>query len=106
MVVFRSIAIPLTAAVMNLLSAGAAFGIVTAIFQSGWRASVIGVDQTGPIEAFLPVLMFPMVCPGPPGPRGNQVRLGRRRDRRGAGRRSHRARPRRPRNACGNGRCG
>ena len=36
MVVFRSIAIPLTAAVMNLLSAGAAFGVVTAVFQNGW----------------------------------------------------------------------
>ena len=47
MVVFRSIAIPLTAATMNLLSAGAAFGVVTAIFQNGWGASLIGVDKTG-----------------------------------------------------------
>jgi RND superfamily putative drug exporter len=61
MVVFRSIAIPVTAAVMNLLSAGAAFGVVTAIFQNGWGASLIGVDKTGPIEAFLPVLMFPIL---------------------------------------------
>jgi putative drug exporter of the RND superfamily len=61
MVVFRSIAIPLTAAVMNLLSAGAAFGIVTAIFQNGWGASLLGIDKTGPIEAFLPVLMFPIL---------------------------------------------
>ena len=61
MVVFRSIAIPLTAAIMNLLSAGAAFGLVTAIFQNGWGASLIGVDKTGPIEAFLPVLMFPIL---------------------------------------------
>jgi RND superfamily putative drug exporter len=61
MIVFRSIAIPLTAAVMNLLSAGAAFGLVTAIFQNGWGASLIGVDKTGPIEAFLPVLMFPIL---------------------------------------------
>jgi putative drug exporter of the RND superfamily len=59
--VFRSIAIPLTAAIMNLLSAGAAFGVVTAIFQNGWGASLIGVDKTGPIEAFLPVLMFPIL---------------------------------------------
>jgi RND superfamily putative drug exporter len=61
MVVFRSLLIPVTAAVMNLLSAGAAFGIVTAVFQNGWGASLIGVDKTGPIEAFLPVLMFPIL---------------------------------------------
>jgi RND superfamily putative drug exporter len=46
---------------MNLLSAGAAFGVITAIFQNGWGASLIGVDKTGPIEAFLPVLMFPIL---------------------------------------------
>jgi RND superfamily putative drug exporter len=61
MVVFRSLLIPLTAAVMNLLSAGAAFGIVTAVFQNGWGASLIGIDKTGPIESFLPVLMFPIL---------------------------------------------
>ena len=43
---------------MNLLSAGAAFGVVTAVFQWGWGASLLGIDETGPIEAFLPVLMF------------------------------------------------
>jgi putative drug exporter of the RND superfamily len=59
--VFRSIAIPITAAVMNMLSAGAAFGVVTAIFQNGWGASLVGIDKTGPIEAFLPVLMFPIL---------------------------------------------
>jgi len=46
---------------MNLLSAGAGFGVVTAIFQKGWGASLIGVDRTGPIEAFLPVLVFPIL---------------------------------------------
>jgi RND superfamily putative drug exporter len=61
MAVFRSIAIPLTAAIMNLLSAGAAFGVVTAIFQHGWGASLLGIDQTGPIEAFVPVLTFPIL---------------------------------------------
>src|SRR5205807_8300932 len=61
MVVFRSLLIPLTAAVMNLLSAGAAFGIVTAVFQNGWGASLIGIDKTGPIESFLPVLLFPIL---------------------------------------------
>jgi RND superfamily putative drug exporter len=61
MTVFRSFAIPLTAALMNILSAGAAFGVVTAIFQHGWGASLLGIDKTGPIEAFLPVLMFPIL---------------------------------------------
>ncbi len=59
--VFRSLLIPLTAAVMNGLSAGAAFGVVTAVFQFGWGASLLGIDGTGPIEAFLPVLMFPIL---------------------------------------------
>jgi len=58
MIVFRSLVIPATAAVMNLLSAAAAFGIVTAVFQWGWFASFIGVDRAGPIEAFLPVMVF------------------------------------------------
>jgi putative drug exporter of the RND superfamily len=61
MAVFRSVAIPLTAATMNILSTGAALGIVTAVFQKGWLASLIGVDSKGPIEAFLPVLVFPIV---------------------------------------------
>jgi putative drug exporter of the RND superfamily len=59
--VFRSLVIPLTAAVMNLLSAAAAFGVVTAVFQNGWGASLLGIDKTGPIEAFIPVLMFPIL---------------------------------------------
>jgi len=57
-IVFRSLVIPLTAAVMNLLSIGAAFGILVAVFQWGWAGSVFQVNQTGPIEAFLPVMMF------------------------------------------------
>src|SRR3954453_16091220 len=57
MVAFRSLLIPLTAAVMNLLAAGAAFGVVTAVFQKGFGAGPLGVG-TGPIEAFLPVLML------------------------------------------------
>ncbi|MGP0037869.1 MAG: MMPL family transporter [Solirubrobacteraceae bacterium] len=59
--VFRSLLIPLTAAIMNALSAGAAFGVVTAVFQFGWGANLLGIDGTGPIEAFLPVLMFPIL---------------------------------------------
>jgi RND superfamily putative drug exporter len=57
-IVFRSLVIPLTAAAMNLLSIGAAFGILVAVFQWGWLGSVFQVDRTGPVEAFLPVMMF------------------------------------------------
>jgi RND superfamily putative drug exporter len=56
--VFRSLVIPAMAAVMNLLSAGAAFGVITAVFQDGFAAGLFGIDKTGPIEAFVPVLMF------------------------------------------------
>jgi RND superfamily putative drug exporter len=58
MLVFRSLAIPLTAAIMNLLSAAAAFGVVTAVFQFGWLKSLVGVTNTGPINPFIPILMF------------------------------------------------
>jgi putative drug exporter of the RND superfamily len=56
--VFRSIIIPLTAAAMNLLSIGAAFGVLVAVFQWGWLGSVFQVNRAGPIEAFLPVMLF------------------------------------------------
>jgi putative drug exporter of the RND superfamily len=56
--VFRSLVIPATAALMNMLSAGAAFGVITAVFQFGWLGSLLGITQTGPIEAFIPVMMF------------------------------------------------
>ena len=58
MIVFRSLAIPLTAAVMNLLSAAAAFGVITAVFQWGWLKSLVGVTNTGPVSPFIPILMF------------------------------------------------
>jgi RND superfamily putative drug exporter len=57
-VAFRSLVIPLTAAAMNLLAAGASFGVVVAVFQWGWFGDTIGVGKGGPIEAFLPVLFF------------------------------------------------
>jgi RND superfamily putative drug exporter len=60
-VVFRSLLIPAKAAVMNLLSIGAALGITTFVFQDGHLASLIGVDSTGPIEPFIPVFMFAIV---------------------------------------------
>ncbi len=56
--VFRSLLVPAMAAVMNMLSAGAAFGVITAVFQWGWAGSLLGLPQTGPIEAFVPVMMF------------------------------------------------
>jgi RND superfamily putative drug exporter len=60
-VVFRSLVIPAKAAVMNLLSIGAALGVITFVFQQGHLASLIGVDSTGPIEPFIPVFMFAIV---------------------------------------------
>jgi RND superfamily putative drug exporter len=60
MVVFRSFVIPLQAAVMNLLSIGAALGIVQAIFERGWLGSVFGI-QPGPIDAFIPVMGFAII---------------------------------------------
>jgi putative drug exporter of the RND superfamily len=55
---FRSILVPLKAAVMNLLSVAAAYGVVTAVFQKGWGASLIGLDHAIPIVSFVPLLMF------------------------------------------------
>jgi RND superfamily putative drug exporter len=60
-VVFRSLVIPLTAAVMNLLSAAASFGVLVAVFQWGWAAAAIGVDKRGPVESIMPVLLFPVL---------------------------------------------
>jgi putative drug exporter of the RND superfamily len=61
MAVFRSVLVPLKAIVMNLLSIGAAFGIIVAVFQWGWGGSIIGVDNTGPIIAFFPIFLFSIV---------------------------------------------
>jgi RND superfamily putative drug exporter len=58
LVAFRSLVIPLTAAIMNLFAAGASFGVVVAIFQWGWFADALGIGGAGPIEAFLPVMFF------------------------------------------------
>lgn len=58
MAVFRSIPIPLIAAVMNMLSIGAALGVLVAVFQWGWLGAVFGVSRTGPIESFMPIFLF------------------------------------------------
>jgi len=55
-VAFRSLLIPATAAVMNLLAAAASFGVLTAFFQWGWGTDAFGLGQAGPVEAFLPVV--------------------------------------------------
>jgi RND superfamily putative drug exporter len=61
MMVFRSVAIPLKAAVMNLLSMGAAYGVIVAVFQWGWLAPVFGVSRRGPIDPWIPLMMFTIV---------------------------------------------
>jgi putative drug exporter of the RND superfamily len=59
-VIFRSLVIPVQAAVMNLLSIGGAIGATVAVFQWGWLAGLLGV-QKGPVEPWIPVLMFAVV---------------------------------------------
>jgi putative drug exporter of the RND superfamily len=59
-VLFRSLVIPVQAALMNLLSIGGALGVTVAVFEKGWFANVIGVEQ-GPVEPWVPVLMFAVV---------------------------------------------
>ncbi|WP_344652987.1 MMPL family transporter [Cryptosporangium japonicum] len=57
-VAFRSLLVPLTAAVMNVLAAAASFGVIVAVFQWGWGAEALGIGAAGPVEAFLPVMML------------------------------------------------
>jgi RND superfamily putative drug exporter len=57
-VVFRSLVVPLKAAIMNLLSIGAAYGAVVAIFQWGWGKGLFGVETTAPFEAWAPMMLF------------------------------------------------
>ncbi len=58
MAVFRSIAVPIKAAIMNLLSIGAAYGVIVAVFQWGWLGSVIGIGKTAPIDPWVPLMLF------------------------------------------------
>ncbi len=55
---FRSIVIPVKAIIMNLLSLGAAFGVIVAVFQWGWGMELIGVGKVGPTEAWVPIVLF------------------------------------------------
>jgi RND superfamily putative drug exporter len=61
MVVFRSLLVPLKAVIMNLLSVGVAYGLMVVVFQWGWGGSLIGLDKSGPVEAWVPLMMFAVV---------------------------------------------
>jgi RND superfamily putative drug exporter len=58
LVSFRSVAVAIKAAVMNLLSVAAAYGVVALVLQGGWAGQLIGIDTPTPLPAFVPVLMF------------------------------------------------
>jgi putative drug exporter of the RND superfamily len=60
-VIFRSIVVPLKAALMNLLSIGASYGVLVMVFQWGWGAGIIGLESTVPIVSFIPMFMFAIV---------------------------------------------
>jgi RND superfamily putative drug exporter len=61
MAVFRSIFVPLKAVIVNLLSVGAAWGVVVAVFQWGWGSSLTDLTTGAPIEPFLPMMLFAIV---------------------------------------------
>ena len=57
-IVFRSVVVPLKAAAMNLLSISAAYGVLTAVFQWGWGAELLGLEQGMPVSSWMPILIF------------------------------------------------
>jgi len=59
--VFRSLLVPLKAAILNLLSIGAAYGVLVMVFQWEWAGSLIGLESSVPIVSFIPMLMFAIV---------------------------------------------
>jgi RND superfamily putative drug exporter len=61
MIAFRSILVPLKAAVMNVLSIGAAYGVIVAVYQWGWLSAVFGVSRPGPIDPWIPLMIFAIV---------------------------------------------
>jgi RND superfamily putative drug exporter len=61
MLVFRSVVVPLKAALMNLLSIGAAYGVLVAVFQWGWGSSLLGLEGPTPITSIIVVIMFPIL---------------------------------------------
>jgi RND superfamily putative drug exporter len=61
MVVFRSVLVPLKAVVLNLLSLGACYGVLVATFQWGWGIGLLGVGKPGPIDAWVPMMLFAVI---------------------------------------------
>jgi RND superfamily putative drug exporter len=61
LVAFRSVVIAITAAVMNLLSVAAAYGVVAFFLEGGWAGKLIGIDTATPLAAFVPVIMFALL---------------------------------------------
>jgi putative drug exporter of the RND superfamily len=61
MTVFRSLLVPLKAVIMNLLSIGAAYGVIVAVFQWGWLKDLVGIAESGPVEAWAPMMLFAIV---------------------------------------------
>lgn len=61
MVVFRSLLVPLKAVLLNLLSIGAAYGVLVAVFQWGWLGGLVGVEEGAPIEPWAPMMLFAIV---------------------------------------------
>jgi RND superfamily putative drug exporter len=61
MTVFHSVVVPLKAVLMNMLSIGASFGAMVAVFQWGFGADIIGIGKEGPIEAWAPIMLFAIV---------------------------------------------
>ncbi|MFF3555584.1 MMPL family transporter [Streptomyces tsukubensis] len=61
LIAFRSLGVPLLAAVMNLIAAAASFGVLVAVFQWGWGSELIGFGKEGPISAFLPAIMLSLL---------------------------------------------
>jgi RND superfamily putative drug exporter len=61
LVVFRSVLVPLKAVLMNLLSIGAAYGVLVAVFQWGWAGELLGVSGRAPIEPWAPMMLFAIV---------------------------------------------
>ena len=58
LIAFRSVLVPLTSALMNLISVAASYGVLTAIFQKGWGAELIGLEGPVPIASYVPLIMF------------------------------------------------
>ncbi|CAI9418661.1 MMPL family transporter [Nocardioides sp. T2.26MG-1] len=61
LVAFRSVVVALTAAVMNLLSVAAAYGVTAFFLEGGWAGGLIGIDEPAPIAAYLPMIMFALL---------------------------------------------